>query len=356
MTDDLRHRIRDLHASGRIAVLSLAVLAAPLAVAACADDDEPAAPDEPQDEREDDPPAPAVEVDADAWSPLAEADTALTEVGAAAFEGELWTAGGLTEEGEVSTAVQVYDPQSDTWRAGPDLPEPVHHASLIATDTGLVVVGGYRTLGFDPVADVFVLDDDGEAWVEAPDIPAPRGAGAGAWDGERLAYGGGVGDDGLAAEVWVVDDVQGGDWREVGTLSVARDHLAATSDGDGTVWFLAGRRGGLEANLGTVDRLGGDEVAAGGELPTPRGGVAAFFSDEHGACLAGGEAPDGTFAEVECVDGDGAATELPPLATARHGLGAAAIDGVAYVALGGPEPLLAVSTTIEALRVDGGHG
>lgn len=334
-----------------LALLSLAALAAPLA-AACADDDEPAAPaEQPDDGRQGDQPAPAADVGTDAWSVLAAAPTALTEIGAAAFEGDLWTAGGLTEAGDVSTAVQVYEPQSDTWRAGPDLPEPVHHASLVATDTDLLVIGGFRTLAFDPVAEVFVLDEDGETWAEATDLPEPRGAGAGAWDGERLAYAGGVGDGGLADEVWVLDDVGGGPWVEAGALSIARDHLASTSDGDGTVWFLAGRRGSLETNVGTVDRLTGREVVAAGELPTPRGGVAAFYNDEHGACLVGGEAPDSTFAEVECIDPDGATTALPPLSAARHGLGAAMIDGVAYVALGGPEPRLAVSDTIEALRV-----
>lgn len=326
--------------------------------AACADDDEPAAPpdgagDGPPDERPDDQTAPVGEVGSDAWTELADAPLALTEVGVAAFEGELWTAGGLTAEGEVSTAVQVYDPRTDTWRSGPDLPAPVHHASLVAAGPDLMVVGGFRSLAFDPVPDVLVLDGDGRSWVEGPALPGPRGAGAGAWDGERLAYGGGVGDEGLADAVWVLAG-PADDWTEAGTLSIAREHLAAASDGDGNVWFLGGRRGSLDTNLARVDRLTGTTVSAAGELPTPRGGVTAFFSDRVGACLAGGEAPDGTFAEVECIDADGGTTALPPLGTARHGLGAAVIDGVAYVALGGPEPRLAVSGTIEALLVTDG--
>ena len=287
----------------------------------------------------------------DAWSVLADAPLGLTEIGAAAFGGELWTIGGLTDAAEVTTVVQVFDPQLNEWRSGPDLPEPVHHASLVATDTQLVVVGGYRTLAFDPVTDVFVLDAEHGVWIEAPSLPEPRGAGAAAWDGERLVYAGGLGERGLADNVWALDDLDGGEWTEGAGLSIARDHLAATSDGNGTVWFLGGREGTLETNLAVVDRLVDDDLAPTTEVPTARGGVAAFFSDEHGACLVGGEGPEGPFAEVECVGTDETTTSLPRLSTARHGLGAAIIEGVAYVALGGTEPGLSVSGTIEALHV-----
>jgi hypothetical protein len=88
-----------------------------------------------------------------------------------------------------------------------------------------------------------------------------------------------------------------------------------------------------------------------GDLPTPRGGVAAFFWPGLGACLVGGESPGGTHREAECMDVDGAVRALPPLGEPRHGLGAAVVDGVAYVIGGGREPGLTVSGTIEALRL-----
>lgn len=328
----------------RPTVLAVIVLIAAACGGGDDEDDTAPEPDEPAG-------TPTVPAGDDRWTALTDAPTGLTEVGAAAFGGELWTAGGLTEAGEVTTAVQVFDPAAGDWRAGPELPEPVHHASLVATDRQLVLVGGYRSLAFDPVVDVLVLDDDGGAWVEGPSLPTRLGAGVAAWDGERLLYAGGTDGSGAVDDIWALDAVEGGEWTEAGRLSVAREHLGATSDGDGTVWFLGGREGGLDTNLATVDVVAGDEVTPTTDLPTARGGVAAFFSPEHGACLAGGEAPEGTFAEVECVDADGATTSLPSLSAARHGLGAAVIDGVAHVALGGPEPGLSVSPTVEALTV-----
>jgi hypothetical protein len=284
------------------------------------------------------------------WTELEQAPLALTEVDAAAFDGELWTVGGFTAEGGVTTTVQIFEPRNGEWREGPDLPAALHHASLVATDRHLVVIGGYAGRSFDPVDDVFVLDDGGRGWRSGPPLPAARGAGGAAWDGDRVLFGGGVGPDGLADEVWALADIDGR-WIDVGRLSTPRDHLDAASDGSGRTWFLAGRAERLTANLGTVDLVEGDEVRRLGEVPTPRGGVAAFYSGEHGACVAGGERPEATFDEVECIDAEGAVTTLPPLRVPRHGIGADVIDGVAYVALGGPEPLLTVSSVIEALEL-----
>ena len=73
----------------------------------------------------------------------------------------------------------------------------------------------------------------------------------------------------------------------------------------GHVFVLGGRVGGLDANLATADLVEGDTATEIGELPTPRGGVAAFWWPTVGACLVGGESPGGTNAQVECIDEDG---------------------------------------------------
>ena len=76
--------------------------------------------------------------------------------------------------------------------------------------------------------------------------------------------------------------------------------------------------------------------------------MAGFWHPALGACLAGGEGPGGTNAEVECVDGD-RVRALPPLNIPRHGLGAAVINDAIHVVLGGPNPGLFVSAAVETL-------
>lgn len=297
------------------------------------------------------PPAPEdpeATLPAGAWSRRADAPIALTEVAAADFAGQLWVAGGFDSGGIASTRVVIYDPAFDQWSDGPPLPEGVHHASLVNSGNALWLLGGYQGSDFSsPTASTWYLDVAAGEWVAGPALPEARAAGAGAFDGARVVYGGGVGPAGDArADVYALVN---GAWRRVAELSQAREHLGAASDRQGRVWFLGGRTGGMDAVLPTVDLLEGTALGRIADLPTPRGGVAAFWSQGTGACLVGGEQTSGTFAEVECVRPDRSVHALPRLSVARHGLGAAVLEGIAYVALGGPEPGLTASPVLEAL-------
>jgi hypothetical protein len=295
----------------------------------------------------DDPPPPVPGTGERTWTARAAAPWQRTEVAAAAVAGRVWVAGGFAPDGEASADVAAYDPAADAWTAGPALPQALHHTAVAADGERLWVAGGYtaRQLA-EPTAAVRVLDPASGRWSDGPPLPSPRAAGALAWDGKRLVYGGGVGPDGLAGDVWALER---GAWTRLGALSPAREHLAAAADGRGTTWFLGGRTGGIDANLADVDVVTGASVRAAGELPTARGGVAGFHVPGAGACAAGGESPEGTFHDVECVAADGSPTTLPPLPESRHGLGAAVLDGTAYALLGGPSPGLTVSDTVQSL-------
>ncbi|MGH3877577.1 MAG: Kelch repeat-containing protein [Actinophytocola sp.] len=282
------------------------------------------------------------EPDGDGWRDKSSAPSARTEVAAGVLDAKIWVAGGLTEAG-AATEVAIYDPAADSWAAGPDLPEPRHHTGAAGDGERLWVVGGY-TDTHEPTDTVWTIEDG--AWTDGPELPEPRAAGALAWDGQRLVYAGGVGPNGLAGDVFELRDDR---WRRIGVLGTPREHLAAASDGDGTTWFLAGRKGGLDTNVTDVDVVTGDRVRKAGDVPTARGGVAGFHAPGRGGCVVGGEAPDGTFDQVECVDADGKVSTLPALDHRRHGLGAAVVDGVAYTLLGGPTPGLSVADVVEAL-------
>jgi hypothetical protein len=67
--------------------------------------------------------------------------------------------------------------------------------------------------------------------------------------------------------------------------------------------------------------------------------------------VLGGEAPSGTFEQVEAYD---PATDtwrtFSPMPTARHGLGAAAVGDRIFVISGGPRPGGSYSPTNEVFR------
>ena len=81
-------------------------------------------------------------VAADAWRSLRDIPAARQQVSTAAVAGTVWVTGGLAGE-EVSSRVDGYDPAIDTWKAGPPLPIPLHHASAVAYEDELVVIGGW---------------------------------------------------------------------------------------------------------------------------------------------------------------------------------------------------------------------
>jgi Kelch motif len=281
-----------------------------------------------------------------AWTTIGAAPVALTEVAVASHDGRIWIAGGLRADGSATDEVFAYDPGSRQWTNGPRLPEAVHHAALVSDGAGLVLLGGYEVDG--PTAAVRRLDEEAGAWMDVVPLPAPRAAGAAAFDGRRIVFAGGVDPGRVSDEVFVLTD---GAWTRIEHLSKAREHLAATSDGEGRTFILGGRIGGLGGNLGTVDLVEGQTVRALGDLPTPRGGVGAFWWPSLGACLAGGESPGGTHAQVECISADGTVVRLADLGVARHGVGAAVLEGTAYVVLGGRRPGLFTSDVTEILAL-----
>jgi hypothetical protein len=287
------------------------------------------------------------QVPGDAWRRVADTPVALTEVAGAAHDGRMWIAGGYGPDGSASPAVLVYDPADDAWADGPALPTGVHHAVLVSSGTELFLLGGFLGPGFDrPTDEVWVLDASAESWRPGPALPEPRGAGAAAWDGDRLVFAGGVGGGGVAADVYVLAD---GAWERLGGLDEPRQHLAAASDGDGRTWILGGRHSSLETNVGTVELISGSSIERLTAELTPRSGVGAFWIGSVGACLVGGEAPGGTLPDVECVTDERDVADLPHLTVARHGLGVALLEDGIYAAAGGEQPGLFVSPIVERL-------
>ena len=276
---------------------------------------------------------------------------ARTEVAGTVWRGLVAVVGGITADGAATNQVDLYDPAADSWRPGPPLPLLLHHAGAAAVGDRLYVVGGYssRRLAFEPVDRVFSLGPDDDQWREEPPLSAPRGALGLVAVGDRLVAVGGMPEANLR-RTEVLTPGAGG-WRPGPDLLEAREHLAVAASG-GRVYAIAGRVGGLESNLTSVESW----APAGPEgwrqepaLDDARGGTAAA---EVGGrpCVAGGEEPSGTIASVECLTAD-RWERVATLGTPRHGLAVVAVGGRLHVIGGGPTPGLSVSDAHEALAV-----
>ncbi|MEO7295187.1 MAG: kelch repeat-containing protein, partial [Candidatus Limnocylindria bacterium] len=292
-------------------------------------------------------PLPSAHTTAAGWKAGPTAPFARLEMATAVLGGRIWLAGGFNPDGSATDEVAILDPATGEWTDGPRLPAAVHHAALAADGDQLFLIGGYLGSTGEVTDAVHVLDPADGVWESGPSLPEPRAAGAATHDGSRIVYGGGVGPGGVRDDVFVLASDE---WSRIGALARTREHLAATTDGEGRSWFLGGRQGGLDRNVGDVDLVEGTSITLLATL-SPRGGVAAFLAPEIGACLTGGEAPSFANATVECVDATGRVTALPDMIQRRHGHGAAVIDGIAYLLLGGEEPGLSASATVETLEL-----
>jgi N-acetylneuraminic acid mutarotase len=117
------------------------------------------------------------------------------------------------------------------------------------------------------------------------------------------------------------------------------------------VYAIAGRLGGLNSNLTTVQsiRAGGRTWRSEPPVPQARGGTGAAAVGGR-IVSVGGEAPAGTIERVYRFDPRTRRwSRLPDLPTPRHGLGVAALNGRVYVVAGGPQPGLFVSAANEVL-------
>lgn len=281
-----------------------------------------------------------------------------TEVVGANWNGRVAVVGGLTQDGLPSAQVDVYDPATDGWSRGPDLPVALHHAGAGGLGDRLYVVGGYSGPAWAPSAAVYSLGPGETSWRVEPPLAGPRGALAVASDGRQLVAVGGVG----SGDVRRTEILEAGasSWRPGPDLAVQREHLGATSAG-GRFYAIAGRMGSLESNRDSVESLALGEASwrAEPKLHESRGGIGAASPGAGPAgrggdarpCVAGGEAPgDRTIAPVECLS-DGAWAVVADLEVPRHGVAVVAVGNRLHVVGGGPKPGLFVSDVHEVFEL-----
>ena len=293
-------------------------------------------------------PSPSLPAGSPAGLPVAR-----TEVSGAGWLGRIVVVGGLTADGAATDRVDLYDPGSDRWEPGPSLPRALHHAGLAVVGDRVYVVGGYTNEDGRWVAQsrVSSLGRGEPAWRDEPPLTLARGGLALAATDDHLVAIGGTTATAVTRTTEVLTPGRPGGWRPGTDLSEERDHLAGASAG-GRVYAVAGRVGGLDTNLGTVeswDPSAGGAWRAEPRLNDTRGGTSAAQASGK-VCVAGGEEPAGTIASVECLAGD-RWERVARLSVPRHGLAVAGLEGRLHVIGGGPRPGLFVSSAHEVFTV-----
>jgi N-acetylneuraminic acid mutarotase len=305
------------------------------------------------------------------WEARAPVPEARTELSVATDGGRAYLVGGFGARARrgapAPRAMLVYDPGADRWTRAGEIPEGVNHAGLAAVAGKLYLIGGFREASSTPTGAVRIYDPATRAWHDGAPMPTPRGALAVVvLDGKVHAIGGnaprgrdlpahehGTSRSDRSVGTHEVYDPATDSWTRRAPMPTARNHLGAAVIG-GRIHAVGGRvPGDMELTTHEVYDPATDAWAEAPPMPTGRSGIAVVAHGER-LYVFGGETVRllvrKTFDRAERFDpGTDRWERLPPMPTARHGLGAASFGDGIYVMGGGTRPGLTFSEANERL-------
>lgn len=178
------------------------------------------------------------------WTGIADLTEEAVDNRAVTIDGLVYS---LTDSGSgTPTHLNVYDPQTDAWTSGPDLPAPSSSGAVGAVDGRLVVVGGWTGSGSGIGRATWIYDPAAGRWSRGADAPAPRSASGFAVVDDLLYVVGGCTSSRCAPMSSDVTayDVTTDTWTEVADYP---EPLAYVGCGgiDGAIYCTGGSAGGL---------------------------------------------------------------------------------------------------------------
>jgi len=201
------------------------------------------------------------------WSEVAPCPVPRFEASGVVVDGELWVMGGfLSSMLDVTKRIDIYDPSSNQWRLGPELPGAETHGGLASVGRDFLLVGGFEgnVLNRTTTAGVWRWMAEGAAWKPGPDLPTPRAAVFAALIGTKLHAAGGLAPDGNTdAGEHLVWDLSGSPvWTAAPPLPNPRNHGGGAASG-GKFFAVSGRHG--------WDEVAGDDPALDAFDPVSNG-------------------------------------------------------------------------------------
>ncbi|SEL08239.1 Kelch motif-containing protein [Pseudoxanthomonas sp. GM95] len=246
--------------------------------------------------------------------------------------------------------LEIFDAATGAWTIGAKPPLEIHHAQAVGF-AGRVFVVSALTGPFPEEASlrhVLIYDPRTDRWSNGPEIPKERRRGAsGVVTHQGLIYviGGNTRGHNSGYVPWLdVFDPATGTWTPLKDAPRARDHFQAVAH-DGKLYAGGGRRSSYDtgqplaltiSELDIYDIGSGTWSTATAPLPTKRAGTAAALVGGSVVVIGGeSDAHVQAHAEVEAYDIAHAQWRtLPALPVGRHGTQAAVISGDLHLVAG----------------------
>jgi hypothetical protein len=162
------------------------------------------------------------------------------------MNGNVWVFGGCATFGTGLASVEVYDPNTNIWTAGPNMPQGLYDFGAVVWRDSFVFVlgGGSWHPSLPPVDTVRLFDPATSTWYPATPLPVPLGAMACGIKGDTILLATGWTDSGPANRAWrgVINPVSPTaiTWSELDTLPGSRRCRAACGVANNELFVIGG--------------------------------------------------------------------------------------------------------------------
>ena len=269
------------------------------------------------------------------------------ESAAAVIDGKLYLVGGRGER-----PVERYNPDTGNWQTLATPPLSMHHFQAVTYKDRIYVIGALNgSYPYeDPISHVYIYDPKTDSWTKGAEIPEDRrrGAAGAAVYNDQIYVVGGIQNGHASGQVRWLDsfDPATGQWTKLANAPRKRDHFQVAVIND-KLYAAGGRRSSqatgqtFELTIPEVDVYNfatgqWTPLPPSGDLPTERAGSTTIAVGNY-LIVMGGESAAQTEAhdEVEALNTEtGKWHSLPSLNQGRHGTQAVVLGDTIHIAAG----------------------
>jgi len=294
------------------------------------------------------------------WEAKAPAPMPVLDAAGAALDGKLYAVGGKNSSGHLST-LWIYDPTTNAWSQGADMPGPaVEDAAAVALNGKLYVFGGATGPFSGAVSNAAVYTPASNSWAALTDMPTARG-GVTAQVLDGLIYVlGGMSGSGASLSTVEVYNPGTNTWSTAPSLANPRDN-AGSAVLNGNIYVFGGRNRLADGTtiLGEMKSVEMFNPASNTwiertPMPTGRRSMSVGTIDGK-AQVAGGETnanvSSGVFEQNEEYDPvTNSWRTLTKVPTPKHGGATATIGNTVYIMGGGIAAGSSFTSSMEVMR------